>query len=307
MITELKRGNYLHIMITVYRNSVQSWEIDQMGHMNVQFYFEKALQGCVVLWNKLGINEKPVELGNTYLSLVRAHIRFLKEQKPGAPFFLKMGIVELGDVEVKLYLEMIETITNRPCAAFNFQFLWTSNPLEGMKKNFPRVSEELRVDIPSYGQPRGLSLEKEDLISLSQASKKNMIDSFESVILLRQCDNMNKIKPSAYMGVVSDSTPHLLAYTGTIDENGMTNVGSAALEYKFDFFEYVPLGTHLKIKSGIQSMSNKTFVWKHWIFNVETGKPVALASAVAVTMDLEARKSIPIPPEMAEALTKLIL
>ncbi len=77
-------------MITVYRNSVQSWEIDQMGHMNVQFYFEKALQGCVVLWNKLGINEKPVELGNTYLSLARAHIRFLKEQKPGAPFFFKL-------------------------------------------------------------------------------------------------------------------------------------------------------------------------------------------------------------------------
>ena len=53
-------------------------------------------------------------------------------------------------------------------------------------------------------------------------------------------------------------------------------------------------------------MSNKTFVWQHWIFNVETGKPVALASAVAVTMDLQARKAILIPPEMAEALTKLI-
>ena len=294
-------------MITVYRNSVQSWEIDQMGHMNVQFYFEKALQGCVVLWNKLGINEKPVELGNTYLSLTRAHIRFLKEQKPGAPFFFKLGIVQLGDTEVKLYLEMIETITQQPCAAFNFQFVWTSKLPEEIKKNFSKVFEELRVDIPSYGQPRGLSLHNEDLMSLSQASQKNMIDSFESVILLRQCDNLSRIKPSAYMGVVSDSTPHLLAYTGTIDENGMTNVGSAALEYKFDFFEYVPLGTHLKIKSGIQSMSNKTFVWKHWIFDVETGKPVALASAVAVTMDLEARKSIPIPPEMAEALTKLIL
>ena len=54
-------------------------------------------------------------------------------------------------------------------------------------------------------------------------------------------------------------------------------------------------------------MSNKTFVWKHWIFDVKTGKPVALASAVAVTMDLQARESIPIPSEMAEALTKLIL
>ena len=294
-------------MITVYRNSVQSWEIDQMGHMNVQFYFEKALQGCVVLWNKLGINGQAVELGNTDLSLARAHIRFLKEQKPGAPFFMKAGIVEFGDTEVKLYLEMIETITQQPVAAFNFQFLWTIKPSVEVKQNFSKVFEDLKVDIPSYGQTRGLSLEKEPLLSLSQASQKNMIDSFEAVILLRQCDNRSKIKPSAYMGIVSDSTPHLLAYTGTIDENGMTNIGSAALEYKFDFFEYVPLGTHLKTKSGVQSLSNKTFVWQHWIFNVETGNPVALASAVAVTMDLEARKSIPIPPEMSEALNKLIL
>ena len=294
-------------MIIVYRNSVQSWEIDQMGHMNVQFYFEKALQGCVVLWNKLGINGQAVELGNTDLSLARAHIRFLKEQKPGAPFFMKAGIVEFGDTEVKLYLEMIETITQQPVAAFNFQFLWTIKPSVEVKQNFSKVFEDLKVDIPSYGQTRGLSLEKEPLLSLSQASQKNMIDSFEAVILLRQCDNRSKIKPSAYMGIVSDSTPHLLAYTGTIDENGMTNIGSAALEYKFDFFEYVPLGAHLKTKSGVQSLSNKTFVWQHWIFNVETGNPVALASAVAVTMDLEARKSIPIPPEMSEALNKLIL
>ena len=202
---------------------------------------------------------------------------------------------------------MIETITQQPCAAFNFQFLWTNKPSVKVKKNFSKVFEDLKVDIPSYGQTKGLSLEKESLISLSQASQKNMIDSFEAVILLMQCDNMGKIKPSAFMGIVSDSTPHLLAYTGTIDENGMTNVGSAALEYKFDFFEYVPLGTHLKTKSGVQSLSNKTFVWKHWIFNVETGKPVALASAVAVTMDLEARKSIPIPSEMSKALTKLIM
>ena len=294
-------------MIIVYRNSVQSWEIDQMGHMNVQFYFEKALQGCVVLWNKLGINGQAVELGNTDLSLARAHIRFLKEQKPGAPFFMKAGIVEFGDTEVKLYLEMIETITQQPVATFNFQFSWTIKPSVEVKQNFSKVFEDLKVDIPSYGQTRGLSLEKEPLLSLSQASQKNMIDSFEAVILLRQCDNRSKIKPSAYMGIVSDSTPHLLAYTGTIDENGMTNIGSAALEYKFDFFEYVPLGAHLKTKSGVKSIFNKTFVWQHWIFNVETGNPVALASAVAVTMDLEARKSIPIPPEMSEALNKLIL
>ena len=108
------------------------------------------------------------------------------------------------------------------------------------------------------------------------------------------------------MGIVSDSTPHLLAYTGTIDENGMTDVGSAALEYRFDFLKYVELGTHLKTKSAVGSIASKTFVWKHWIFDVANGDVAAIASAVAVTMDLKKRKSIPIPFEMSEALKKLI-
>ena len=108
------------------------------------------------------------------------------------------------------------------------------------------------------------------------------------------------------MGIVSDSTPHLLAYTGTIDENGMTNVGSAALEYRFDFHKYVTLGTHLKTISAVGSIASKTFVWKHWIFDVANGDVAAIASAVAVTMDLKKRKSIPIPFEMSEALKKLI-
>ena len=114
-------------MITVYRNSVQSWEIDQMGHMNVQFYFEKALQGCLVLWKELEMNEQITELGNQNVFLNRAHIRFLKEQKPGAPFFIRAGILSVGSSSINIYLELIETISKSPSATFNFEFFFTDN------------------------------------------------------------------------------------------------------------------------------------------------------------------------------------
>ena len=97
-----------YFMITVYRNSVQSWEIDQMGHMNVQFYFEKALQGCLVLWKYLGINEQGTELGNKNISLKKAHIRFLREQRPGAPFFIQAGILDINQSSIEIYLELID-------------------------------------------------------------------------------------------------------------------------------------------------------------------------------------------------------
>jgi acyl-CoA thioester hydrolase len=285
---------------------VQSWEIDQMGHMNVQFYFEKALQGCMVIWKKLAINDQATELGNQNVLLKKVHIRFLKEQKSGAPFFIRAGIVDVGSEFVTIYLEMIETITNIPVATFTFEFLFSEEFEAFSIQQLKDSAKEYQAIIPEYGSAKGLSLKNEPRITLKEATKREMLDSFEAVVLLRQCDDMKLIKPSAYMGIVSDSTPHLLAYTGTIDENGMTDIGSAALEYRFDFQTFVQLGTHLKTKSAIEQISNKTFVWKHWIFDVETGEAAAIASAVAVTMDLKKRKSIPIPIEMSEALNKLI-
>jgi len=294
-------------MITVYRNSVQSWEIDQMGHMNVQFYFEKALQGCLVLWKELEMNEQITELGNQNVFLNKTHIRFLKEQKPGAPFFIRAGILSAGGSSINIYLELIETISKSPSATFNFEFVFTDNFSSDRRKNIVKSFKKYQIEIPEYGKAKGLSMKEEIPISYKQASDKEMLDSFESVVLLRQCDDKKLIKASSYMGIVSDSTPHLLAYTGTIDENGMTDVGSAALEYRFDFFKYVALGSHLKTKSAVRDIASKTFVWKHWIFDVNSGEAVAIASAVAVTMDLNKRKAIPIPVEMSKALKKLIL
>ncbi len=293
-------------MITVYRNSVQSWEIDQMGHMNVQFYFEKALQGCVVLWRDLGIGEQYTELGNQNIFLKKAHIRFLREQRPGSPFFIQAGILEVNQFSIKIYLELIETITENVSATFNFEFSFNDNFSFDRRESLNKNIKKHQMELPEYGKARGLSMNDEVPLSLSQASDKDMLDSFEAVVLLRQCDDNKFIKPSSYMGIVSDSTPHLLAYTGTIDENGMTNVGSAALEYRFDFLKYASLGTHLKTKSAVGSIAGKTFVWKHWIFDVANGDAVAIASAVAVTMDLKKRKSIPIPLEMSEALKRLV-
>ena len=82
-----------------------------------------------------------------------------------------MGIVQLGDTEIKIYLEMVETITQQPCAALTFNLYGRVNHQRG-KKSFSKVFEELRVDIPSYGQPRGLSLQGRFNVSLTSLSEK---------------------------------------------------------------------------------------------------------------------------------------
>ena len=109
-------------MITVYRNSVQSWEIDQMGHMNVQFYFEKALQGCIVLWNKLGINfsDKYVVKSNSRLhdSVLMEAVKIIKEKyllvdKPSRKTtILEIGFDHKDELLAKSFNENLVSIVN---------------------------------------------------------------------------------------------------------------------------------------------------------------------------------------------------
>jgi acyl-CoA thioester hydrolase len=45
----------------------------------------------------------------------------------------------------------------------------------------------------------------------------------------------------------------------------------------------------------------------HWVLNDETGEALATAEAVAVAMDLDARKAIPIPDALRAVLEPLIV
>jgi acyl-CoA thioester hydrolase len=63
----------------------------------------------------------------------------------------------------------------------------------------------------------------------------------------------------------------------------------------------------LVLKSGLKSVSAKTYIWCHWLFDGETGECFATAEAVAVAMDLVERKAIEIPPEMRVHLEGLVV
>ena len=80
-------------MIEVARSSVQTWECDQMGHMNVQFYVAKAEDGLAALASALGLGHHVQRREGTVLVAREHHIRFHRELRPGAPFVVRGGVL----------------------------------------------------------------------------------------------------------------------------------------------------------------------------------------------------------------------
>jgi acyl-CoA thioester hydrolase len=68
----------------LWRGGVNTWECDEMGHMNVRFYVVKAVEGLATLAALIGMPDAFRSDATSTLLVREQHIRFLKEAHAGA-------------------------------------------------------------------------------------------------------------------------------------------------------------------------------------------------------------------------------
>lgn len=296
--------------VEVYRSSVNTWETDMMGHMNVQFYVDKATDGLLGLGHRLGLGPDYVRRHGARLVARDHHIRFLREQHPGAPLQIFAGVTDAGPRGLRVYEEMRNTGNGEVAATFaaevELQDVVSREPL-ALPDSALDAAGMLEVDLPGHGAPRGLGLaEPRPAPTLDEAMSNGMVPTYRGVVKRAMCDEDDRMATRAYMGVVSDAVPNLLAETGQPDRS-RTGVGGAALEYRFIYRQTPRPGDLIGLYTGIKDIGSKAYRFCHWMFDLSTGEAVATAEAVAVMLDLEARKAMVIPDDVRAALEKVLV
>ncbi len=297
--------------IEIHRDSVQTWESDQMGHLNVQFYMEKAQSGLASLFAEMGLGPRALRAAGQRLDVQDHHVRFLREQRPGAPFYLVGGVLSAQPDLFVVYEEMRATLGDTPAATFRAEVRLVDDAT-GAPVPFPQAvidaGGKLRGELPKHGMPRGLTLNPPRApITLAQAEERGLIATYQGEVLERMCDGQGYMNKRHYMGLVSDSIPNLLVKTRGDDRSNNGNIGGAALEYRFVYFKRPKCGDILKLRSGLKQVTEKTYTWSHLMFDGESGEMIAASEAVAIALDLVARKAIPVPEEMRKHLSSLVI
>src|SRR5689334_10045808 len=93
-------------MIEAMRSSVNIWECDHMGHMNVRHYSARAADGLARLALELGFGPRKLEEAGLAVRAVGQHLRFHREMRPGAAFRVSAGVIHAGEEGVRVYEEM---------------------------------------------------------------------------------------------------------------------------------------------------------------------------------------------------------
>ena len=176
------------------------------------------------------------------------------------------------------------------------------NKFENFLMNYPN---KFKI-APYYAEIKGLlDINKLKLNYEKLLDHPKIFNTFCGIAKNKDSYNSDTLDAADYMGIVSASVPNLLMMSN--HSISRTNIGGAAVEYEFYFYEFAKTGTCIKLLSGLRNIKNKTYTWSHWLIDIDKEKILAEANAVIVTMDLKKRKSVQIPNKMKVALEKIIL
>ena len=293
--------------LTIYKNSVQAHEIDNLGHMNVQYYVKHCIDAYILNFRVNDLISNYQDLENN-LFLEKINIRYLNEQRLGTPFLINFYVSKIESDKIIVFQEMENLETTKISATFILVF-----KIKIQKELIKNKFESFLIEhpyklkkVPLYGEIKGL-LNIRDL-KLDYFELQNYPKIFDTFCGLANAKNnfiSKYLDASDYMGIVSAAVPNLLIKSNhSVFE---TNIGGAAVEYEFFFNKFVEPNTSIKLFSGLRNIKNKTYTWSHWLVDIDNKKVLAIANSVIVAMDLKYRKSVQIPYKMKTSLENIVL
>jgi acyl-CoA thioester hydrolase len=299
--------------VEVWRGGVNTWECDEVGHMNVRFYVARAMEGLAGFASEIGLVDPFGRRAASTLLVKDQHIRFIKEARPPAALHMTAGVLDVGDTEARILQLLFHSATGALAASFQTVVAHVSvndrRPFSWSARS-RRSLESLKVGVPAAAAPRSLSLDSSASGgSLDAAQALSLIRIASGVVGIQDCDVFGRMRPEVFIGRISDGVPALRGHLNgdAVHGDGGRHLGGAVLEYRVAYMGWPEAGSRLEIRSGLAGVDDRTQRFVHWILNPSTGRPWGSAMAVAVSLDLDGRKVVPLTPEQRARLEAQVI
>lgn len=303
-------------MELLHTSVVDGDEIDALGHLNVRYYATRARAANTALLGRLGLGEAAVQRMGGRLIGTDTYTRYHREQFNGSTLNVRGGVLEASGGAVRAYFEVVNDAKGEVAATF---ILTTTLIQPETRTPFPLPAETLAAAgglttaIPEHGRPRSLTLDMprldvtwDDLASrLVELPSDPMGSRSERVIEPEACD---------LYGYLSDTEELMFGHVRPMPlEPGkreqrwgpMTfrteeghHVGWASLETRQLRLAQPRAGDVIRSIGAELGLHDKVRHSRRWIFNVTRGEVVSMNDNIALALDLDARRPIPIPPKL---------
>ena len=312
LMTELK---------VLHESTVQPEEIDALGHMNVRYYMTRVDQANRSMLAEMGIQEEPGKA----IRRLDTYTRFHREQFAGATLHTLGGLIAVAGSdesrEVNGYFEIRNPDNNQVAASFILRSCLidvSSQQVLDITANSANNdnTSEYRVLVPEHGMPRSLSLNDPARISLEELeavvgddpTPGMMSGRRKNAVHADDCDTDGRLREEMdLMFVLHRPT------IGNENELGGPPVmrDSEGRRYSWAMIEtrsvvwHRPMEGEIVLSIGADIANGEK--WRQsrrWMFAEETGLLLGISDSVGLCIDLDARRSIPMPLDVIEAIER---
>ncbi len=305
----------------LHESTVQPEEIDALGHMNVRYYMTRVDQANRSLLAELGIEDG----SGKAIRRLDSYTRFHREQFAGATLLTLGGLIAVAGSdesrEVNGYFEIRNPDNNQIAASFILRScLIDVSSQQVLDINAISANNDLTskysVSVPEHGMPRSLSLDDPARISLEKLeavvgddpTPGMMSGRRKNVVHADDCDTDGRLREEVdLMFVLHRPT------TGEESEPGGPPVmlDSQGRRYSWAMIETRNVVWHRPMKGEIVlsigadiANGEKWRQSRRWMFAEETGLLLGISDSVGLCIDLDARRSIPMPFDVIEAIER---
>jgi acyl-CoA thioester hydrolase len=299
-------------LVQLHESLVTEDQIDTLGHMNVRYYVERMTVANEVLLQKFGVRLSPGQI----VRRTDTYTKFLREQFSGATLQTFGGVVDAPEEMEREGISAYFEIRNAETQDLAACFIVTSNVIVDATQE--RVTHEvpgnarhggIEVEIPAHGSPRTLSLQPPGKVAFDELSgyiadheiPGAMYGRREGLVQDVDCDANGRLREEVDLMFVMyrpehEEAPDTQGPPLFRDEHGR-RYSFAIMENRAVVWQRPMNGDALVSLSGDLAWGEKWRQTRRWIFNRTTKELLGVSDHVALCMDLDARKAIPIPAE----------
>lgn len=287
--------------IELWRGAVNSWECDEMGHMNVRFYLARAWEGLAVLCARLGLVDAFRPGAAATVRVLEHRVRYLAEAHEGALLHMTGGLARLGEDEAEAVQVLWHSEREQVCATIVTRFAHVT-PREDKPFAWSSRARDaavgLMIDLPVEARARGVGTNPVDALSGSgeRADALGLRRTALGLVQPADADVFGRLRPEALMGRLSDAATHLFGrWEAHAKAHGdARRLGRVMLEGRMVFGQdSARVGDLVELRSGLSKIDDKVETRIDWALDPVTGRPWAALEAVVASFDLDARKLAP--------------
>ena len=292
--------------IETYRGTVHRWELDNVDHFTVAYYFDRFADATANALEVLGLGAtagrrppRRTRGGPPRAVTADCHVRYLHELRAGDIHHILTGVIAVDGNGVMLGHKLFDSDGDRLCAT--------------VEQRLALVAGAKRVRLGA-GQQRALEARRVEWDGPAREMRPNPATdagfhvTSRDVVTPWEIDVTGQSAMSHYIHRFSAANSQLIALFGMTpaymrDER----IGFSTFEFQLAFTGELRAGDPVLVKSALVHLGNSSMRTLHRMFNARTEALVATLSQMGVHLDMAARRPTALPEALRERAKALLV